>query len=132
MYGRLAVRRSTAIDWLVSVAEANPGSRLVVGASLATDPDVARVPVELVEAAGTAQLRISLPMMRELVGAGRLVHDGSEDLAAQVERARVVVGQSGLGLARAGFRADLLRAASWAIASLAAQPPAPAEDPGVF
>ena len=100
------------MEWLSLIAAAHPGSRLVIGASLAADPDVARLDVAQVDVAGIAELRTSLPLLRELVATGRLVHDGGEALTEQIERARVVTGTAGLALPRAAYRSDLLRAAS--------------------
>ena len=98
-----------------------PGARLVVGASLDGDPGVPVDVVASVDLATTTTTRTSLPLLRELVAGGRLAHDGSADLAAQVESARVVeAAAGGLTLStrstRSG-RSDLLRAAAWAIAA---------------
>jgi len=116
-WARLAPNRTVAVDWLAMVAGQHPGSRLIVGASLAPDPEIRRVPVAAVEPAGAAQLRVGLPLIRELVASGKLVHDGGSDLAEQIERARVAAGVAGLALAR-GYRADLVRALAFALADL--------------
>ena len=59
-----------------------------------------------------------MPLLRELVAGGRLVHDGGAELAAQVEAARVVeAAAGGLTLSTRSGRSDLLRAATWAVAA---------------
>ena len=116
-WSALTLRRANAVDWLASIAAEHPGSRLVVGASLAPDPDLKRIKVAAVETAGAAELRTGLPLIRELVATGRLIHDGGAPLTEQVERCRVVTGAAGLSIQR-GQRADLVRALSFALTDL--------------
>ena len=85
--------------------------KLPIGASLMVrlPPGVRGQPI-------TASVtRTTLPVMRELVAAGGIIHD-SEEIAAQLEEVRVVDAIGGLGLV-AGIRSDLVRAASWALAA---------------
>jgi hypothetical protein len=131
-WGRTFPRRSVACGWLAGLADAHPGSRLVVGASLEHDPDAAAIPVESRELAGQAQTRTALPLLRELVAANRLAHDGGAELTLQVEGCRVVESRAGgLGVAPGPQRTDLLRAAAWALAVLA-RLPVPEEEPAIF
>ena len=131
-WGRVHARRSEAAAWLTGLAASHPGSRLVVGASLEHDPDAAGIPVEARELAGQTDTRVALPLLRELVAAGRLAHDGGADLALQVEGARVVEARAGgLNLAPIPARTDLLRAAAWSLAVLA-RLPVPEEEPAIF
>ena len=129
---RSTPRRSEAAAWLTGLAEAHEGSRLVVGASLEHDPDCASIPVEARELAGQTDTRVALPLLRELVAANRLAHDGGAELALQVEGARVVEARAGgLNPAPGPARTDLLRATAWALAVLA-RLPEPDEEPAIF
>jgi hypothetical protein len=131
-WGQLFPRRREAAGWLSGLADNHAGSRLVVGASLEHDPDAAGIDVEERELAGQAETRQALPLLRELVAAGRLAHDGGAELAAQVEQARVVESRTGgLQVAPGPARTDLLRAAAWALAVLA-RLPVPDEEPAIF
>jgi hypothetical protein len=114
-----AARAAELIDEL-------PRVDLVVGATLQADPDVRAV--ALGASAGTTALtRQAVPLLRELAAQGR-VHwdpaDGSE-LAAAVERCRVVERQTGLVITGEG-RSDLIRAAAWALLHQAQPKPQPA------
>jgi hypothetical protein len=132
VWGMLHPRRSAAVAWLQGIVAAHPGSRLVVGASLEHDPDAAGIDVEERELAGQTETRQALPLLRELVAAGRLAHDGGAELAQQVEGARVVESRvGGLQVAPGPQRTDLLRAAAWALA-VAARLPVPEEEPAIF
>ena len=51
--------------------------------------------VASVDLGTTTTTRTSLPLLRELVAAGRLVHDGGTQLAAQVDTALVVESAAG-------------------------------------
>jgi hypothetical protein len=131
-WGRTFPRRSEACTWAGGILEAHPNSTLVFGASLEVDPDVAALPVELREKAGQAETRSALPLLRELVAAGRLVHDGGQELTGQVEACRVVESRTGgLQITPGPARSDLLRAAAWALA-VAVRLPVPDEEPAVF
>ena len=85
--------------------------KLWAGASL-----MVRLPPGMRATAGTTTLtRSTLPLMRELVRAGEIVHD-SADLDTQIDTVRVTDSIGGLTPVP-GVRSDLLRAASWAIAA---------------
>jgi len=115
VWGVITDRRPDAYAWVAMLALAHPASRLLLGASLDGDPAAAVVPVDPVTMHGGA-LRAALPMLREWVGASRLVHDGGDAMARQVTNARVVPSPAGgLLLAHDGGRADLLRAVAWAL-----------------
>jgi len=64
-------------------------------------------------AQGPAQTRAGLALLRQLVASGRVVHDDAPDLE-QVTTVRVRELPSGLAVV-AGTRADLARAAGWAL-----------------
>jgi hypothetical protein len=131
-WGRLFPRRSEACGWLSGLADAHPESRLVIGASLEHDPDAAGIAVESRELVGQSDTRVALPLLRELVAANRLAHDGGAELAQQVEGCRVVESRAGgLQVAPGPARTDLLRAAAWALAVLA-RLPVPEEEPAIF
>ena len=66
-------------------------------------------------APGPAQRRVALPRIRELVAERRLVHDGGVELAGQAIGLRVTRGANGLGVWAHSPRADLIRAAAWAV-----------------
>jgi hypothetical protein len=128
VWGRTFPRRSEACGWLSGLS----GSRLVLGASLEHDPDAAAIDVESRELAGQTETRQALPLLRELVAAGRLAHDGGAELTAQVEQCRVVESRAGgLQVAPGPARSDLLRCAAWALAVLA-RLPVPEEEPAIF
>jgi hypothetical protein len=83
---------------------------LVAGASL-----LVRLPRGMRAHGATSTItRSSLPLMRELVAAGAIVHDSAE-LEEQVDTVRVEEAIGGLRVV-AGIRSDLLRSASWALA----------------
>jgi hypothetical protein len=67
----------------------------------------------------------ALSLLRDLVATGRVVHDETAALDAQLEAARVrLVAGSGVLALLPGARSDLLRAVLWAL--WAAQTPTPA------
>lgn len=120
VWGSLFESRAHAWSW-VSMLNV---SRLLVGASLAGDEVLAssKVPVEKV---GASETSAALPKLRELLAAGRLVHDGGSQLAVQVYSMRVVERAGGLAVTSRG-RSDLARCAAWVVwAAAAAQPPKP-------
>jgi len=127
VWGRLAPRRSAGLDYAATLATNHPGSRLVVGATLAAEPGLAAIPAAAEPVSATAgHTRAGLALVRELLGAGRLVNDGGADLADQMTQARVRQAPAGLVLGRG--RADLVHAAAWALVELvggAEGPPAP-------
>lgn len=100
-----------ALDDLRRLQDGHDGFRLTVGASL-----LVRLPPGIRGSAGTATLsRSTLPLLRELVADGALVHD-SVEISEQVAQVRVVEAVGGLAVV-AGARSDLVRAASWALAA---------------
>jgi hypothetical protein len=106
--------RAGAFSWAVHWLQARPGSRLLVGPTLAEAAELVEMPVPA-EPFGAAQIRVGLPLWRRLLTDGELVQDGSADLTAQVLDARVVpAGASGLSLV-SGVRTDLVRAAVGAV-----------------
>lgn len=105
--------RVEAFDWVGYWARQRPGSMLVVGASLKGDPAIDGIDVAEVRTSGTAETRVGLPLLRDLVAAGRVVHDGSTDLRGQVVSARVTESSTGLHLLPT-TRQDLTRALCWA------------------
>lgn len=69
--------------------------------------------------------RTGLSLLRAHVAERRIVHDGGGDLAAQLDLARVVRNDAGLGLVKSG-RSDLVRGLSWALVEAELPAPAPA------
>ena len=105
-------RWSEAYEWVAGWCELHPGSRVLVGASMAGDPGVKDLPAT-VAPVGRLQTPSALATFRELVSAGRVVQDGSTDLAEQVNEVRVAMGPSGLRVVDG--RSDLVRCATWAL-----------------
>jgi hypothetical protein len=120
VWGRPFTRRVDAARWLATLADAHPGSRLLFGASLDGDPDLADIGVDERVSAGSAQTRAALPLVRELTAAGRLRHDGGPQLAGQVVGMQVVPGVAGLNVSPRSGRSDLARCAAWAVAAVTA------------
>jgi hypothetical protein len=107
-----------AVDWAEDTAEAledagmDADTLLLVGASVLEDPELEDL--ELVtEPVGSRETRLALPTLRQLARAGKLAHDGGEDVTASVLGARVppnVTGESML------VRVDALaRCVAWAV-----------------
>ena len=96
----------------------------MVGATLVDEPDLAELPVLELMAATGPRTRAGLALLRELVAAGRLVHDPADgdELDDQLRAARVNPLLTGLSLV-AGTRADLLRAVAWAVTVACAAEP---------
>jgi hypothetical protein len=112
----------TALDDAFALLDSRPSpSRLVVGQAVA-----ARIPqLRGVGRAGATETRLGLSLFRELVRAGRLIHDATPDLDPQVESARVRdVPGGGLAL-MSSRRSDVLRAAVWALREAQARGPHP-------
>jgi hypothetical protein len=124
VWGETFDRRGDAFGWASLVTASRPGSRLVVGGSLVGDEWCATVPVVSTSAAGVAETKRGLPLLRELVASGGLVHDGGTSLAAQVGATWVTPLPSGLVPSSRAGRTDLVRCASWCVAltSRAAEP----------
>jgi hypothetical protein len=127
--GRIEVDGWLAPTWEHAIGEARalledrPGSRLLVGASM-----LASVPSEVrrVERAGTTETRTGLPLLRDLVARGGLVHDdGTAELDEAVDRAKVREVIGGLQLVPQGAP-HLVRAAVWAVQEAQRPRPRPA------
>ncbi len=109
---------------------------LAAATSAAADHD--GVPVTRVEGAGivsrrrcqragAAETRTGLPLFRELVGAGRLVHDDTPELDAQIGEAQVRKVSGGLALVDVpGRSTHLVRAVVWAVRAATVRAPEPA------
>jgi hypothetical protein len=122
--GQLFESRARAAAWVLWQASTHAGSRLLVGAQLVRDAAV--VALGEVEKMGAGHTSAGLPKIRELLAAGRLVHDGGRGLTGQVGAARVATSRAGgLLLSPRSGRSDLVRCAAWAVAA-AAELPAPA------
>ena len=109
--GWLTATWAEAMSDLRRLAAAHHSVKVQAGATL-----VHRLPPGMRASAVTSTItRATLPLMRELVAGGQIVH-GSVELDEQVETVRVTEAIGGLNLV-AGVRSDLLRAASWALAA---------------
>ena len=104
---------------LASLAASRQTS-VIVGASLAGSID----PTYAATVATAAETRSGLALVRALVAAGRVAHDQAPDLA-QLTTVRVKEPPSGLTTVP-GYRADLARAAAWALQAAHARPNEPA------
>jgi hypothetical protein len=70
------------------------------------------------------EVRFGLPLFRELVESGRLVHDATPEMDRQLVECRVRPVQGGLALASTA-RSDLIRAAALAVRAAVVHRPAP-------
>jgi hypothetical protein len=114
--GRLGLDGWTVPTWADALADLR---RLIAGHELVTLVAGASLLVRLprgmrAHAATSAFSRSTLPLVRELVAAGAIVHD-SVELEEQIDTVRVTEAIGGLSVV-AGIRSDLLRSASWALA----------------
>lgn len=91
------------------VVEPALGTAAPIGATVATPADV----------------RFGLPLLRQLVDAGRLVHDATAELDGQLAECRVRAVSGGLTLST-GARSDLVRAAALALRAAVVHKPLPA------
>jgi hypothetical protein len=117
VWGRVVATRADAWGWAELRAVEHPGSRLLSGPGLDTDPGGAAISVATRQGVGGIQTRAGLALLRELTATGRVHHDGSGDMA-QVSTVRVVPSASGGLTLAGGARADLTRAAAWAVRDL--------------
>lgn len=125
VWGLAFATRGDAWAWLEVAAAAHPGSTLLTGPGLDSDPAGAAVPAAIRQPQGPTMTRTGLALIRALAETGRLAHDGGRALADQIAAARVVPSPTG-GLGPSGSgRADLVRAAAWALAATV-RPAAPA------
>lgn len=77
--------------------------------------------------AGAAETRTGLQLLREVLSAGRLMHDDTPELDAQLTEARVREVSGGLALVHvAGKATHLVRAVVWAVRAAAVGSPTPA------
>lgn len=111
-----------ALVWMRKFAEDRPGSCLIAGASTLPSVPLDMPGRALIRKGSTTETRLGLSLLRSLVAEGRVVHDRTLALDAQLFAARVKVSRAGLELVP-GQRSDLLRAAVWAL--WAAQQPPP-------
>jgi hypothetical protein len=119
--GRLEVDGWLTATWdaaMVDVArllDQRPVKGLQVGASL-----VDRVPAGFrptPDRAGATEVRTGLPLLRDLVATGQLLHDvDTRSLDVEMESAKVRVGPGGLTLIPGG-NPHLVRAVAWAVQS---------------
>jgi hypothetical protein len=114
--GRLGLDGWTVATWSDALADLR---RLIAGHELVTLVAGASLLVRLPRgmrafAATSAFTRSTLPLVRELVATGAIVHDSLE-LEEQIDTVRVTEAIGGLAVV-AGIRSDLLRSASWALA----------------
>lgn len=124
---RFEVGGSEGTDWdaawdqAAMIARLHPRSTVIYGDGMAPDLKVfpAGTRFDKPPRSGT---RLGLPLLRSLATGGRLVHDSTVGLDAQVDASRVTKIDTGLTLVR-GPRSDLLRGVCWAL--LAAQEPHP-------
>jgi hypothetical protein len=105
-----------ALVWARKFVDASPGARLVV------DPAVeGQVPRDFPNRSAVSRAKAvdaarALSLLRDLVATGRVVHDETAALDAQLEAARVrLVAGSGVLALLPGARSDLLRAVLWAL-----------------
>jgi hypothetical protein len=121
---RIAVSAYSVTDralgwrWIAGNAEHHPGSTVLVGSSLAEDPEVIELPCR-VETMAYADTRHALSLLRTVAARQGVAHSFSPGLAEQVDLCRVADSTTGAGLrVTSGDRWDILRAAAWAIAAV--------------
>jgi len=103
---------------LEELRERWPQCAIQVGLTLRHDPALLAIEPNP-EGVGTAETRAALPLLRELLNTGRLLHTGGQDLTIQITSARVKPGAAGgLGVVHVeGQRTDLARAFARAVQS---------------
>jgi len=109
--------RAEALTWVdveLHSREERAGSILIVGASL-NPPAVAEALGVEAHAAAAGHTRAGLPLLRGLVNSRQLVHGADRTLTAQITGCRVAARDGGLVPVHRGVRADLVRAAAWAV-----------------
>jgi len=113
--------RSLGWQWINAHAEQHPGSTVLVGSTLAEDPEVIELPCRA-ETMAYADSRQALSLLRTVARRQGVAHSGSPGLAEQIDLCRVADGSTGVGLrVTSGDRWDILRAAAWAIAAVERQ-----------
>jgi hypothetical protein len=118
--GDLCANRVEAYELVREAAGARPGSQLVVGASLAGDPEVKQIGAAF--RAGRLETPSALATLRDMLATGQAVQDRSPALESQALSARVTVGGSGALSLVGGVRTDLLRACAWALQRAVREP----------
>jgi hypothetical protein len=115
--GKIGLDAWTCATWagaltdLRQIYKTHETVKLFAGASI-----LVRLPPGMRATPGTSTLtRATLPLMRELIHGGEIVHDSAE-LDEQIETVRVSEAIGGL-TAITGVRSDLIRAASWALSA---------------
>jgi hypothetical protein len=107
--------RVEAVDWVQDTGEDAADPLLLIGASMVDDPELEGLEIP-VEPSGGVETRAALPLVRELVGQGRIAHDGSSDTTEAVLGARVRPGVAGAAMLLTGNESTaLLRALLWAM-----------------
>jgi hypothetical protein len=109
--------RSVAFEWIGMHSRSRPGCSVVVGPSLQNDPhiDDLGIPMDV----GTyAETKASLSALRQLVSRRMVIHANSPKLADQVTQCRVIEPPAGGIRVISSDPWDLIRATSWAVASL--------------
>jgi hypothetical protein len=110
---RFGTRRE-AVEWCEIIAEGAEDAVLLVGASLLDDAELEEVELPI-EPTGGVETRSALPLFRELVRLGQLVHDGDEAASHAVTTARVRPGTAGAAILLTGNEStSLLRCLAWA------------------
>lgn len=99
----------TGFDDVDGIAATRERTQLTVGAALVNETD-GRFRAKVATASDT---RAGLALLRQLVATGRLVHDGAPDLD-QLTQVHVRELPGGMTIV-SGHRADLVRAAAWAV-----------------
>lgn len=101
---------------LRALLERLDAGEVLAGASICADAVLEGLSAQPV---GLRETKPALAELRRGVAEGRVFHDGSPDLAAQVDDVRVVGRDGGLAVL-AGHRSDVLRAAAWCVAHIEA------------
>jgi hypothetical protein len=123
--GRFEVDGWTCPDRESALAEARRTIDVLgVPGRLTVEPALSTI-APLATRAAPADIRFGLPLLRELVESGRLVHDATPELDAQLAECRVRAVQGGLALATLA-RSDLVRAGALAVRAAVVHSPAPA------
>lgn len=97
---------------------------LPIAGDLVVEPALATAAGAEADASVPADVRFGLPLLRELVTSGRLVHDETPELDAQLGECRVRPVSGGLVIV-SGARSDLVRAAALAMRAAVVNRPAP-------
>jgi len=111
---RFGTRRE-AVEWCEETAGDSLDALMLVGASLVDDAELEDVELPI-EPAGKSETSSALPLLRELVRTGQLVHDGEEEASKAVISARVRPGTAGAAILLTGNEStSLVRCIAWAV-----------------